>query len=54
MDRMDLSPILSVIHTVAIDTVLNSNGGNNGHGLKTVTCRQTFKAWIKSLGEWKG
>ena len=28
-------PILSVIHTV--------NGGNNGYGLRNVTCKQTFQ-----------
>ena len=26
--------ILSIIHTVAIGTMLNNNGGNNGHRLK--------------------
>ena len=35
---MGLSPILYVIHTVT--TMLNS--GNNGHGLKNVTCSQTL------------
>ena len=34
MDRMGPSPILSVIHTVTIVTMLNNNGGNNGPGLK--------------------
>ena len=28
------STILSIIHTVAIGTMLNFNGGNNAHGLK--------------------
>ena len=27
-------PILSIIHTVSIGTMLNFNGGNKGHGLK--------------------
>ena len=27
---MDPSPILSIIHTVTIDTMLNNNGANNG------------------------
>ena len=35
---MGLSLILYVIHTVT--TMLNS--GNNGHGLKNVTCSQTL------------
>ena len=35
---MGRSPILSVIHTVAIGTMLNFNGGNNGQGLQNVTC----------------
>ena len=31
---MGLSPILSIIHAVTIDTMLNFNGGNNGHWVK--------------------
>ena len=31
-------PILSIIHTITIGTVLNNNGGNNGRGLKIVMC----------------
>ena len=37
MDRMDgmgPSPILSVIHTVTIGTILNNNGDNRGHAAK--------------------
>ena len=37
--EMSPSPILSIIHTVTIGTMLNYNGGNNGHGLKNVTCK---------------
>ena len=33
---MGPSPILSVIHNVTIGTLVNSNGGNNGYGLKTL------------------
>ena len=33
---MGSSLILSIIHTIIIDTMLNFNGGNNGHGLKTL------------------
>ena len=36
------SSILSIIHTVTIGTMLNFNGGNKGHGLKNVTCKQTL------------
>ena len=36
------SPILSVVHTTTIDTLLNVDGGNNGHGLNNVTCKQTL------------
>ena len=32
----------SIIHTITIDTMINFNGGNNGHGLKIVTCKQTL------------
>ena len=46
---MGSSPILSVIHTVIIGTILSLNGGNNGHGLKDVTCKQTFSLGIPSL-----
>ena len=34
MDGMGPSPILSVIHTVTIDTILNNNGDNRGHAAK--------------------
>ena len=38
---MGPSSILSITHTITIDTVLNfNNGGNNGHGLKNVRCKQ--------------
>ena len=33
---------LSVICTFTIGIVLNFNGGNNGRGLKNITCEQTF------------
>ena len=33
---MGLSPILSVVHTVAIGTILNFNDGNKAHGLRTL------------------
>ena len=39
---MGPSPILSVIHVITFGTMLNFNGGNNEHGLKYVTCKQTF------------
>ena len=35
-------PIMSIIHTVTIGIILNFIGGNNRHGLKNVTCKQTF------------
>ena len=31
---MGPSPVLSIIHIITIGTMLNFNGGNNGHGLK--------------------
>ena len=34
MESMRLSPIPSIIHIVTIGTMLNFNGGNNGHGQK--------------------
>ena len=39
---MDPSPILSIIHTITIGTMINFNGSNYGHGLKNVTCKETF------------
>ena len=39
---MGSSVILSIIHTITIGTILNFNGGNNGHGLKNVT----FLMWV--------
>ena len=41
---MSLSPMLSAIHTVTFDTMLNNKSGNNGNGLKNVTCKQTFQS----------
>ena len=40
--QMGPSPFLSVIHTVTTGTMLNFNGGKNGHELKIVTCKQTL------------
>ena len=40
---MDPSPILSIIHTVTIDGMLNNNGVNNGYGLKNKL--RVNKAW---------
>ena len=39
---MGLSPIQSIIQTITIDAMLNSNGLNFGDGLNFVTCKQTF------------
>ena len=41
--KIDPSHILSVVHTITIDTMLNFNDDNNGHRLKNVTCKQTLK-----------
>ena len=41
-DTIGPSPILSVIHTITIGRMLNVKGGNYGHGLKNVTCKQTL------------
>ena len=43
-EKMGPSAILSVIHTVTIATMLNFNGGNNGHGLKNLTYKKTLRA----------
>ena len=37
---MGPSSILSVIHTVTIDAMLNINSGNNAHGLKTLRVKK--------------
>ena len=42
-----LSPILSVIHTVTIGTMLNNNGMNDRHGLTNVTCTDLY--WVHPL-----
>ena len=39
---MSPSAILSVVHTIIIGIMLNFNDDNNRHGLKNVTCKQTF------------
>ena len=36
MDRVGPSPILDVIQTITIGTMLNVYGDNNGHCLKTL------------------
>ena len=36
-------PILSIIHTITIGTMLNFNGGNNGHWLENVMRQQILK-----------
>ena len=33
-EKLGLWPILNVIHTTSIGTMLNFNGSNNGHGLE--------------------
>ena len=38
---MGPSPIVSVIRTITTITMLNFNSGNNGHGLRNVTYKQT-------------
>ena len=43
-EKVGLSPILSVINAITIGTMLNFNSGNKGHGLKNVTCKQTFNS----------
>ena len=40
---MGLLPILSIIHTVIISTMLKFYGDNNGHRLKNVTCKQALR-----------
>ena len=41
-EKMSLSPILSVIHTITIATMQNFNSGNNKRA-KNVTCKQTLR-----------
>ena len=45
---MGLLPILSVIQTVTIDTILNFDDGNTRHRLKIFSCKQTFDVEIVS------
>ena len=40
---MGLWSILSVIHIISIGTMLNFNGGNNGHGLKKLRVNKPFE-----------
>ena len=37
---MGYGPILSIIHTVSIDKMLNKNGVNNGYELNSFRCKQ--------------
>ena len=48
INRMGDGTILSVIHTVTTDTMLNNNTISNGHGLRNVTCEQGLN-WIIAL-----
>ena len=43
--KMGSSVFLSIIHTITIGTILNFNGGNNGHGLKTLRFWCGFFSW---------
>ena len=49
---MGPSSFLSIIATVTNGTMLNFNCGNNGHGLKNVTCKQTSKE-VLDISSWK-
>ena len=53
-DRMYPSPILFIIHTMTLGTMLNFNGDNNGHGLEHVTCKQTIMPQIRVLQTCRG
>ena len=41
-NRMGLLPILSIIHTVTIDTILNKNHCVINNGLKNATCKHSL------------
>ena len=47
-DRMGDGPILSVIQSITIDTVLKNTGLNNGHGLKNVASNQGLSNFLRS------
>ena len=52
MEKMGPSPILSIIYAVSIGIMPNFKGGNNGYGLKNVTCKQTLRSerlWVQCL-----
>ena len=42
-EKMGPLPVLSIIHTITIGTMLNFNGGNNGHWLENVMRQQILK-----------
>ena len=42
MDSIGDGPIVSIIYTVTIGTMLNNNGCNNGHGLITLQVNRTL------------
>ena len=45
--KTGLSPILSVIHTVIIGTMLNYTDGKKRTPTKSVTCKQTFIDYVR-------
>ena len=45
------SPILSVLHTITIGTILNFNGGNNGHKLKTLHVNRTLWKNVSQMND---
>ena len=45
--KTGLSPILSVIHTVIIGTMLNYTDGKKRTPTKNVTCKQTFIDYVR-------
>ena len=48
-DRRGDGPTLSVILTVTIDAMLKKNSVNNGHELKSITCKLGLKAVLVFL-----
>ena len=46
---MGLSPILYIIPTITVGTMLNFNHDDNGHGIKNVTSENNDRIFVSRL-----
>ena len=52
MDKMGPSLILSIMHTITIETMLNLNDGNNRHWVNRPSNRCRAQIFVQFCGIW--